>query len=91
MEQTAQLGLRANTWVRLPLPRSFVEDTISLSDAQVRVQFKKSMGTMKRKCVLWSSQKLNHRVIGGSNQGRAIGARASKNKGPLSRRPTHCL
>jgi len=33
MEQTAQLGLRANTWVRLPLPRFFVEDMISVSDA----------------------------------------------------------
>jgi len=53
MEQTAQLGLRANCWVRLPLPRFFVEDRMSVPDAPALVQLKKSMGTMRPESVLW--------------------------------------
>jgi hypothetical protein len=35
------------------LPHTFPEDTVSLSDRLGRVQFKKSIATMKRECVLW--------------------------------------
>ena len=66
MEQTAQLGLRANTRVRLPLPRFYVEDKISLSDARARVQFKKSMKIIRgriRPLVTRRIESLNHRGI----------------------------
>ena len=53
MEQLPNPGLRTNYWVRLPYHLAFWK-TGSVCQTQGRpVQFKKSMGTMSGKCVLW--------------------------------------